>query len=250
MEEENQELAALIALHAGLERQGPGDANFSRALLELLPQLPDVPRIADIGCGAGGAALMLAEHFQAPVKAVDLHPAFLDDLKSLAAAHGLGHLIEPLQADMGNLNWPDRCLDLLWSEGAAYHLTFSGALHTWRQLLAPGGVAVISELSWFIEERPEDALAFWRAGYPTMGSEAENLSHARAAGYEVIEVVRLPSQAWWDNYYGPLLERMEQVRPTADAAMTAVLEGTKQEIDLFRAHSNAFGYSFYVLRAA
>jgi len=249
LEEENLELAALIALHAGLERQGPGDADFSRSLLELLPALPAAPRIADLGCGAGGAALMLAEHFQMPVKAVDLHPTFLEDLKLLAARRGLGHLIEPVHADMGNLGWPEGCLDLLWSEGAAYHLTFTGALHTWRPLLAPGGVAVISELSWFSDKRPDDALAFWGAGYPTMGSEAENMAHARAAGYEVIEVVRLPSQAWWDNYYGPLMARMEQVRPTADTAMSAVLEGTQVEMDLFRVYSDAYGYSFYLLQA-
>ena len=248
MDEPNPEMAALIALHAGLKRQGPGDDAFSREILRSLPPLPTPPRIADLGCGAGGSALLLADWFQSPVKAVDLSRAFLDDLATGAREHSLDHLITPIEGDMGKLGWPDASIDLLWSEGAAYHLTFAGALGAWRPLLAPGGVAVISELSWFTPTPPAPAWEFWHAGYPTMGSEAENVAHAQAAGYEVLETRRLPAQAWWDNYYGPLLERMEQYQGISDPVMASVMVGTSVEIDLFREHSDAYGYTFYVLR--
>jgi len=249
MEELNAELAALHTLHQGLERQGPGDAAFTRQMLALLARLPDNPRIADLGCGSGAATLELAQWCRAPVTAVDLSGGFLETLRTRARALGLEAWVRTVEADMGKLDWPSGSLDLLWSEGAAYNLTFAGALATWRRLLAPQSLAVISELTWFAQHPPAAAREFWDTGYPTMASEQENSAMALAAGYEVLGVHRLPSRAWWDNYYGPLLERMARLRLSANAAMQSVLAATEAEIDLFRHCSDAYGYSFYLLQA-
>ena len=53
MEEREKYIEALIRLHSGLERQGPGDSDFSDFIIKQIPELPPNPRIADIGCGAG-----------------------------------------------------------------------------------------------------------------------------------------------------------------------------------------------------
>lgn len=120
MSEHDAQLAALVELHRGLDRQGPGDTAFSRKLLAHLPPLPQPPRVADLGCGSGVATLMLAEHFGTTVRAVDLTRAFLDELAQRADARGLRDRVAIIEADMGNLPWPPASLDLLWSEGAAY----------------------------------------------------------------------------------------------------------------------------------
>mgnify|MGYP006282216871 CR=1 FL=1 len=241
-------IAALIELHAGVEFKGPGDKDYSRALMAGLPGLPPNPRVADLGCGSGVATLLLAEHFGGVIKAVDLCEAFVEELRRDAAAAGLAGHVEAICADMGALDWPPASLDLIWSEGAAYNLGFERALTLWRTLLAPGGLAVISEMSWFSGERPAPAVEYWQAAYPAMASETENAAHARRTGFEVLDIRRLPAEAWWRNYYDPLKARMEQVEPTP--AMAAVIEETTMEMDLFRRYSDYYGYSFYVLRAA
>ncbi|PCC66391.1 Methyltransferase domain-containing protein [Nannocystis exedens] len=243
-------LAALIELHRGLERMGPGDPQFSREILASLPALPERPRIADLGCGAGAGALLLAETFGVPVVAVDASRAFLDQLEARARERGLASLVRAVEGDFGALDWPAESLDLLWSEGAAYHLTFAGALQRWRPLLARGGIAVISEAGWWTETPAAAAREFWAAAYPAMGTEAANAERAREAGFEVLAVRRLPARAWWDNYYGPRLGRVEEVRGTASAAMQAIIDAMEAEVAMFRAHGDDYGYSFYVLRAA
>lgn len=244
-------LAALIALHRGLDRQGPGDADFARELLRGLPPLPARPRIADLGCGAGAGALLLAEHFRSGVKAVDAVPEFIEALGERAWRAGLDRLITPIVADMAALDWPPACLDLLWSEGAAYNLGFERALRLWRPLLAEGGIAVVSELSWFTDTPPEAARAYWQAAYPGMGGEAENVERAGAAGYEVLATHRLPGEAWWRNYYDPLRARMAAWKGTdLKPVERAVLRETEAEMDLFARFSAAYGYTFYVLRPA
>ena len=249
MTQQDAQVAALIELHRGLERQGPGDAAFSRQILAGLPRLPPNPAVADLGCGAGAGALLLAEWFGVPVRAVDLSREFLDELEAHAQRRGLAHLVEPVEADIGRLDWPAGTIDLLWSEGAAYNLGFATALRRWRPLLAPGGVAVISELSWFSEDGPAPARAYWEHAYPDIGSEAENSAHAGAEGFDLLGVHRLPAAAWWNNYYGPLQARIEALRGQADAAMQAVIRETEAEMALFRAYSDFYGYAFYLLRA-
>jgi serine/threonine-protein kinase HipA len=166
-----------------------------------------------------------------------------------AEAAVLSGLIEPVCADMGALGWPEGELDLLWSEGAAYNLGFAIALEKWRPLLAKGGLAVISEMSWFGDQRPEAAARFWAQAYPAMASELENRQVAREAGYEVIEVRPLPEAAWWQNYYGPLAARIAALKPDATGVLLDVIAETEQEMALFRVHADCYGYLFFLLRA-
>ncbi len=250
MAEHNAQFKALIELHRGLERQGPGDPSFSEHILSLLPELPPNPRIVDLGCGAGAGALILAKWFNTPVTAVDFSRPFLDELENHAKAQGLDHLIKTVEADMGDLNCPPASVDLLWSEGAAYNLTFEGALNTWRPLMAPDGIAVISEISWFTRKIPEPALEFWQEAYPQIATETENSELAKAAGFEVLGIHRLPSQAWWTYYYEPLKERMDALRPSANPVMQEVISETEFEIEFFEKYSDCYGYTFYLLQAA
>jgi len=248
---QTESIAALIDLHRGLERQGPGDTDFSRQLLQQLGPMPANLRIADLGCGSGAAALLLAEHYQCPVTAVDSCSVFIDELKLRARQAGLAYLITPIQADMAELgaelDWPLACIDLLWSEGAAYNLGFERALSGWRPFLKDNGIAVVSEMSWFTDDPPQPAFDFWSAAYPTMGSESENSDRARRASYRVLDTRRLPSDVWWKNYYTPLRARIEQVEMTP--AMQVVVQETETEMELFEKFSDSYGYTFYILQA-
>ncbi len=246
---EDDYITALIALHAGLDRQGPGDGEFARNLLRHLPPLPSRPRIADLGCGSGAGALLLAAHYQSPVLAVDSSPAFIQELRTRAHAAGLDARITPIEGDMGQLDWPQAGIDLLWSEGAAYNLGFERALGLWRPLLAAGGVAVVSELSWFTTEIPAPARAYWQAAYPEMGTEAENCDRAIRAGLRVLDTPRLPSEAWWKNYYDPLRSRLATYPKTGLSPVEqTVIRDTEAEMALFQQFSHCYGYTFYLLQ--
>lgn len=89
-------VAALTDLHRGLDHKGPGDSDFSLKILSNLSILPLKPRIADLGCGSGASALLLAQYYQSPVMAVDSSSVFIDELKTRAKQLGLGS-ISPLQ---------------------------------------------------------------------------------------------------------------------------------------------------------
>ena len=245
-----QYIATLVDLHLPLERQGPGDRELALDILHHLPPLPAQPRIADLGCGTGAGARLLAEYFGSPVLAVDFAPDFIEQLAVRARKAGLADLIRPIVGDMASLDWPSASLDLIWSEGAVYNLGFERALRLWRPLLRDGGLAVISEMSWFAPEVPEPAATFWKAAYPAIADEAENSARATSAGFQVLAARRLPSAAWWTSYYEPLRARIDAMEKGDDPMLSTVIAEIRAEMDLFERFSDFYGYVFYVLQAS
>jgi cyclopropane fatty-acyl-phospholipid synthase-like methyltransferase len=249
MEEQENYIKALIELHRGLERQGPGDTDYSNYIISQIPELPTNPRIADIGCGAGAGALFLADKFKSRVRAVDFSREFLDELEDRSKMRGLEHLVETVECDMGNLNWEPGTIDLLWSEGAAYNITFGGALKAWRPLMATNGIAVISEMNYFTSEVPEPVKIYMQKAYPAIKTEQENCDIINSSGFKVLGIHRLPSKAWWDNYYEPLRNNIESLKNSNDSVMQSVISESEEEMKFFEEYEEFYGYSFYIMKA-
>jgi ubiquinone/menaquinone biosynthesis C-methylase UbiE len=249
MEEQTKYIEALIELHRGLERKGPGDALFSEFILNRLPKFPQEYDIADIGCGSGAGTLLLAEKYKSKVRAVDFSKVFLDELAEKATQKGLGDLIEVIEGDMGSLSWDRGSIGLLWSEGAAYNITFEGALKAWRPFIAIGGVAVISEMNYFSNDVKGVVSEYMKSAYPGIKTEPMNIELIESSGFEFVETHRLPSEAWWKNYYNPLRNNLEKFKESADSVMRAVIRETEEEMKIFREHYAQFGYTFYIMRA-
>jgi serine/threonine-protein kinase HipA len=238
----------MFRLFEGLPRQGPGSDACTREALRRLGALPAAPRVLDLGCGSGRAALVLADALRTKVVAVDNHQPFLDQLRATARERALEHLIEARCADMAAPGVPAGSIDLLWSEGALYLLGFEDGLRLWRPLLAPAGCLVASECTWLCADPPAVAVEYFGAGYPGMAGIEENVGRARAAGFDVIDHFTLPPEAWWDEYYTPLEARIAELAPDADPELAAVVAETRREIELYRRHYDCYGYVFYLLR--
>lgn len=242
-------LDALVRLHEGLARLGPGCPEATLAAVDRCrPLLPPRPRVADVGCGTGAATLAVARALDAPVVAVDLFLAFLAGLRRIAAQSGLARRVAPAAGDMGALPFRPGSFDLLWSEGAIYILGFRPGLAAWLPLLRPGGLLAVTEATWLTDSPPASVRARWAEWYPAMGTVASNCAAAQDLGLEVVEKFTLPGEAWW-AYYRPLLARCDALEPGADPDLAAVIAETRTEAAFYAAHADAYGYVFYILRS-
>jgi len=239
---------AFFKLFDNLPRQGPGSKESTLKALDKLPALPESPIVIDVGCGSGTQTLVLVKKLGVPVTAIDIYEPGLQRLDAAARELGFGDLITTRHSDMNDLGYAPESVDLIWSEGAIYNIGFGDGLRKWRPMLKPGGLAAVSELAWLTDNPPKEVNNYLRAEYPGIGTVNSNIEAATAAGFEVFEHFALPKEAWWDDYYTPLLERIARFKPDDDEEMSAVIEMTEKEIEMHRRFSDSYGYVFFLMR--
>ena len=96
-----EDVSLLIDLHRLNLHLGPGSENSTLRALELSGLLGRSGlRVADIGCGTGASALLLGERLDAHITAVDLFPAFVEELIRRAENRGGADRIPTMEASM------------------------------------------------------------------------------------------------------------------------------------------------------
>lgn len=237
--------------HPGLPRLGPGsDADTARALA-IVQDLPNSPRILDMGCGNGAQTLALARLLPgARVVAVDRYSHFLRELMRRTRTEGCQDRVLAVAGDMGNPCFPSSSFDLVWSEGAAYSIGFANALRTWRPLLKPGAWTVISHIAWFQAEPSEEARRFWNQEYPDIEDEEALVRHIDENGYSLASRFRLPASSWWGDFYAPLATELARFRErhAGDRERLAVADMVEDELHIHQNHMEEYGYLFLVCR--
>ena len=238
-----------FAVHSGLPREGPGNRASTARALGLMGTLPKKPSIVDVACGPGAQTLDLANLVpDAHIVAVDAHPPYLDELRRRTSAAGVADRVEIRSADMRALPFDPGTVDVLWCEGAAYIMGVPDALKTWRPLLKPGGCIALTEPVWLKPDVPEIVQKNW-AEYPAMTDVVSCREIIRRAGLKLLGDFLLPEAAWWDDYYGPLEARAQQLstKYRGDAVAEQVLRDALVEAEVYRTYSSYFGYQFFVM---
>lgn len=245
-------MGLLIDLHQHNPRQGPGDDTQTALALRLSGLDPTAPlQVADIGCGTGASTLALARLLpQAHITAVDFLPPFLARLHQRAQAAGLGGRITPLSASMDALPFADGQFDLLWSEGAVYNMGFENGVKRWRRFLKPGGLLVVSELTWTTHTRPPELQAHWQREYPEVGTASDKFGVLECNGYAPLGYFVLPPSCWLLDYYAPLRAGFSDFlgRQGHSEQARAVVAEHEQEIALYEEHNTHFGYGVYIAK--
>lgn len=241
----------LIDSHIRNLRQGPGGDEETRLAIRLAGL--DRSRrlqIADIGCGTGASSLVLATDLDAHIVAVDALAPFLAELQTRAQAQGVAASIEPQLGDMADLPFADESLDVIWSEGAIYHLGFAAGIAAWRRFLRPGGMLVVSEITWLSAQRPAELTAHWTAEYPQIATASANLAHLEAQGYRPEGYFVMPPRCWLDHYYLPLAAGFDDFldRHGHSEDAVALVDAEQAEMDLYRRHQAFYSYGVYVAR--
>jgi SAM-dependent methyltransferase len=247
---------AYEVLFRGLDQLGPGDEETTLAVLERVrPFLPAEPLVADMGCGVGASALVLARAMpDARVIAIDNHPPFVARFRERAASK---RLTKRVTARVGDLGDPQRCglhtgsLDLIWAESSIYAVDREQALRAWRELLRPGGCMVFSDVVWTVPTaaRSPVAVDFWSREYPAMtdcGAVSRRLSEH---GLRLIREIEMPRSAW-SNYYDPLRARCAAIRAGVEplSELGRVLATMEDEIALFDSDDRSYASVFFIAR--
>lgn len=238
-------------IHKDLPREGPGNFESTRKAFSYLNELPDKPNILDIGCGPGMQTIHMSQISNGQITAVDKFEQYLEQLKEKVEAENLADRITVKKDDMFNLNQPENHFDLIWSEGAIYVIGFEEGLTLWKKHLKTNGYIAVTELSWLRDDPPKEVSKFWNEGYPAMKSIEQNKEIIRLCGYELTSNFTLPKKAWFDNYYTPLLDKIDRLsqKYNSDSGKLALLENQRREISLYKLYHQYYGYVFYIIQS-
>lgn len=237
-------------VYESLPRQGPGHRTCTERALRLCVGLPRTPMIVDLGCGVGGQTLHLADLTTGSIVAVDSHAPSIERLRATIASRGLAGRVQALVGDMAHLDLPAESCDLVWSEGALYNMGIEKALRVCHELLRPGGFLAFTDAVWRKKDPPPEVKASFDWDYPTMGTAADVKAAIQLSGFKLIGRFTLPDEAWWDDFYTPMEQRIMELRRKYDndAEAIAVLDQLAQEPEMHRNHSDYYAYEFFVAR--
>ncbi len=246
-----EEYQLLIDLHKRAKRQGPGGDAETRKAIDLAMLDPSAPlRIADIGCGTGSATMLLARSLNAQITAVDFLPDFVEVLKANAENEGLTKKIDPLVCSMDSLQFDNEEFDVIWSEGAIYNMGFENGINDWKRFLKPGGLLVVSEITWTTNDRPFEIQNHWEAEYPEIGTVSSKMSILENSYYSPVAYFVLPEHCWLDNYYRPMQNIFAEflARNANNEKAQAIVEAEKKEIALYEKFKQYYSYGVYIAR--
>jgi ubiquinone/menaquinone biosynthesis C-methylase UbiE len=216
----------------------------------MLTDLPENPRLLDIGCGPGMQTIELAKISNAKITALDFYQPFLDELAKSVKAEGVEDKIKIVQGDMNSLGFEDGSFDVLWCEGAVFVIGFEKGLSEWRELLVDKWYLVVSEMCLIDPKPPANVKDYLAKEYPSIKTVKENLEVIRSAGYCVVGYFVLPESSWWENYYLPIQSKLPLLRAKyrGNSEALEVINAEELEIEMFRKYSKHYGYVFYIMQ--
>jgi SAM-dependent methyltransferase len=237
-------------VYENLPRQGPGNLACAAKALGLCRELRQFPAVLDLGCGAGGQTLQLAELTSGSIVAIDSHAPSIERLKAALAERDLSRRVSAVVGDMVRPGLPPGSFDLVWSEGALYSIGLRAALRVCHGLLRPGGYLAFTDAVWRRENPPAEVKGGFELDYPSMGWVDDDVAAIRECGFELVGHFTLPDGAWWDDFYTPMEALITELRGkyAGDAEALAILDRLAEEPEMHRRHSDFYAYEFFVAR--
>ena len=178
--------------------------------------------ILDIGCGTGGAEVVLAREFDiAKVTGIDVEPQLIARTKKLVDKKSLTAKVEVILVDPGPLKFADEEFDIVFSKDSMIHIPDKAAIFKEiLRVLKPGGVFTASD--WLVGE-DADSSPEWRRVRELshldfkVSTAAETEIAMQQAGFE--KVSTLDRNAWYASnseyeykqFEGPLQKRILEV---------------------------------------
>ena len=241
------DVSMIYDFFSGSERQRPGSPEETLKALDFIEGLTEKSLIADIGCGTGGQTMVLGENTAAEITGVDIWPGFIEQFNQNVRSRNLQERVKGRVGQMENLTFREEELDLIWSEGAIYHIGFEKGLKAWRKFLKKGGYIAVTENTWFSEEPPDEIRDFWRNAYPEIDTVANKVTQMQKAGFLPVAVFMLP-ETIWTEYYAWQSRRREDFlkKHKGNKAIEAFIDSQRYEADLYNQYGAYYGYMFYI----
>lgn len=182
------------------------------------------PVILDIGCGTGVPTIWLAENYGGNITAIDTDKDALEWLEAKIIENGLEDQILLKNISFFDLEAEPCSFDLVLAEGFLNVVGFERGFVRVIGLMKKGGYFVIHD-----EYSDHDV----------------KCEFIRQQGCALIGSVLLDEKVWWDDYYGPLEERINSLD---SGGKKHGFKSDLKEIELYKQDPLLFRSVYYIVR--
>lgn len=106
----------------------------------------DNSHVLDVGCGTGGNAVYLAEHFGCKVTGIDISELMIEQANKRINGHDLADRLDFHVGDAYELDYPDESFDVVLTTFVSQFLDLNRAFPEFRRVLKPDGYLGINEM--------------------------------------------------------------------------------------------------------
>jgi len=253
MEQENKsvhdfDVNLICEYYSNFERQGPGSSEITIKALSFIDNLNELSQIADIGCGTGGQTIVLAQHTTANIVGIDLAPIMIEKFNNNVIKNNLQNRVKGVVGSMDNLSFKNEELDMILSEGAIYNIGFERGLNEWNKYLKRDGYLIVSEASWFTEDRPAEITDFWMDAYPEIDTIPNCISKMQRAGYIPMASFIMPEYCWTDIFYLSHIPFQDIFlkKYAGNKTVEEFIGYERYEAQMYNKYKKYYGYVFYI----
>jgi ubiquinone/menaquinone biosynthesis C-methylase UbiE len=211
-----------------VEQVREGFLKYTRKAFLKLPRLEN-PRILDIGCGSGVPTIELAKVSGGEVTGIDIDQSCINEFNRKIKEENLADRVKALNLSLSEMKFPDEAFDVVWSEGVVGNIGFETSLKEWRRLLKHGGYLVI---------------------HYQVSRVADVLPRMSQLGYSLEDIVPLPEDAWWTEFYEPIEEKIDMLlhKYRNNAYALKLLNQYKTEMDMVKKNPSNVSCAFYIMK--
>lgn len=236
-----------------IPRQGPGSEAVTLKAWEMARKLVgDNPVTLDVGCGSGGATLVLAKQGISHITALDSHQPFLTQLAHNAKVQGCEKQLSIHCASMDDMPFSPGSFDLIWAEGSIFIMGYQQGIEYWKQFLRPGGVLALSDLCWFDDNPPAEIKDYFSKIAPGMMPSVDYcVKTASGCGYDLVGSFLEPEVCWLENFYDNVIGQVNRVRAEyPDPQAQQMCSNLELEYKMYKKYGSHYGYVFCVFKNA
>jgi cyclopropane fatty-acyl-phospholipid synthase-like methyltransferase len=210
------------------DRLREGLLKYTREAFRMLPVMRG-PKVLDVGCGSGVVTMELAKLTGGEVTGIDIDQAQLNRLVAKVDRSGLSGRAKAVNRSMLDLNFAEGSFDIIWAEGSIAVMGFARGIKEWRTFLKDGGYLVIHD---------------------DLGGIEEKMEQIPRCGYELMGHFILNEDIWWQEYYAPLADKLNEMRSryARDKRITELLSQDQREVDGFSKDRQRYRSVFYILK--
>jgi hypothetical protein len=133
-------------------------------------------------------------------------------------------------------------------ENCRYRLWYGAA--DWKRYLKPGGLLIVSEISWMTNSRPYELHSHWVGEYPEIDLVSAKIKVLEENGYSPIDYFVLSEHCWLDNYYAPMRAQFLNFlnRNGNSEEARAIVAAERYAIELYEKYKAYYSYGVYIAK--